>query len=388
VGVHPAGGRAGIVADPVSDRTTPAGRDQRKVFVAAPKAAAPPTTPSRRPPAARPSTAPAPPRKQPPRATPTPAPAARRKRRWPKITLAVALALLIGFIGSYLWALSVFNRIEKVPVSDVLSAQAGGGTNYLIVGSDSRDGIDPNAPDAGAFDDGSALGGQRSDTMLVLRMEKGGAKMLSIPRDLEVQIADDGGVRKINAAYNGGPSRLIRTIQESVGIPIHHYLEVDFVSFAGLVDSLGGITIDFPNPAFDTHSGLNVTTAGPTKLDGHQAIAYVRSRYYTEVIDGKNRRDATGDLGRVQRQQLFLRTVLSKLGRSRNPFALARAASSVSGGLRIDDDLSMLDSVRLGFRLKGLDPIPVELPTVQARDRNGAVLKPGSGFDAAVAQFQ
>ena len=82
--------------------------------------------------------------------------------------------------------------------------------------------------------------------------------MMSIPRDLYVPIAETGGSQKINAAYNGGPRRLVLTVQQSLGIPIHHYLEVDFVSFAKLVDSLGGITIDFPHPAFDRNSGLDV----------------------------------------------------------------------------------------------------------------------------------
>jgi LCP family protein required for cell wall assembly len=274
-----------------------------------------------------------------------------------------------------------------VPVASVLSAQTGKGTNYLIVGSDSRAVVNPNASDAGAFNDGTAPGGQRSDTMMVLRIEGGSAKILSIPRDLEVTIADTGKKQKINAAYNGGASRLIKTIQDSVGIPIHHYLEVDFATFEGVVNSLGGITINFPNPAFDKNSGLNVTTAGPVKLDGKQAIAYVRSRYYTEVVNGKNRPDPTGDLGRVVRQQQFLRIVLGKLGHSRNPFALARAASSVSGGLRIDDKFTMLGAVRLGWRLKGLNPVPVPVPTVDARDSNGAVLRPGPGFAQVIAQF-
>ena len=97
--------------------------------------------------------------------------------------------------------------------------------------------------------------------MLVLRFVDGKAQMMSLPRDLYVPIAETGGSQKINAAYNGGPTRLIHTVQQSLGVPVHHYLEVDFVSFAKLVDSLGGITIGFPNAAFDKDSGL--TSARP-----------------------------------------------------------------------------------------------------------------------------
>lgn len=275
-------------------------------------------------------------------------------------------------LGGWLYARGVFNQIERVPVSDVL-ATSGSGTNYLLVGSDSRDAQD--LVDAGlnpeAFEEG---GGQRSDTLLVLRFAEGGAKMMSIPRDLYLPIAGTGGSAKINAAYGGGPIRLIQTVQESLGIPIHHYLEVDFVSFALLVDSLGGITIDFPNPAFDRNSGLDVQQAGPVHLDGPQALSYVRARRLVEVVDGAERPDVTGDIGRVERQQRFLSAVFGKLGDSKNPITLARAASSASGGLRVDDSMTLLDAMRLGWRLRSLDPESVPLPTTEGRNHAGAVL--------------
>lgn len=302
-------------------------------------------------------------------------------------SLLLPLLLLVAAVGGYLYARSVFDRIEKIPLADVLSTD-GSGTNYLIVGSDSRDleevidaGLDP-----AGFQDG---GGQRSDTMLLLRFVDGEAKMLSIPRDLYVPIAETGGSSKINAAYNGGPRRLVLTIQQALQIPIHHYLEVDFVSFAKLVDSLGGITIDFPHPAFDRNSGLDVPQAGPTHLDGPQALAYVRSRHYVEVIDGQEQADPTADLGRVQRQQQFLKAVFGELGSSKNPLTLARAAGATTGGLRIDDTLGLFDAMRFAWRLRSLDPVPVELPTEFGRNASGSVLflvEPDA--DAALAQFR
>jgi LCP family protein required for cell wall assembly len=226
--------------------------------------------------------------------------------------------------------------------------------------------------------------------MLVLRFVDGGAKMLSIPRDLYVPIAETDGSSKINAAYGGGgPRRLVLTVQQSLGVPIHHYLEVDFVSFAKLVDALGGITIDFPNPAFDTHTGLEVQQAGPAHLDGPQALAYVRSRHYTEVIEGREREDPTADLGRVQRQQAFLKAVFGKLGDSRNPFTLAKAGSSTSEGLRVDDTLGLWDAIQLAWRLRSLDPVSVELPTRLGSNGSGSVLflvDPDS--QAALDQFR
>jgi LCP family protein required for cell wall assembly len=303
-------------------------------------------------------------------------------------SILLPLLLLAAVIGGWLYGRSVFNRIEKVQVSDVLS-HGGDGTNYLVVGSDSRDpeaiaeaGLNPDA----FGDDGTS---QRSDTMLLLRFVDGEAKMMSIPRDLYVPIAETNGSAKVNSAYRGGPRRLILTIQQALGIPIHHYLEVDFVSFASLVDSIGGVTINFPNPAFDDNSGLKVDTAGPVELDGPQALAYVRSRHYVETIDGKQREDPTADLGRVTRQQAFLKAVFSKLGESRNPVTLARAASSASSGLRIDDAMGLTDAARLAWRLRSLDPTPVVLPVENGRNGAGAVLflvQPAA--EDALAQFR
>lgn len=333
------------------------------------------------------------------RFTPAPAPTPEHQRsrllpRRPKLrrlllltSIVLPLLLLLAAVGGFLYARSIFDRIEKLPLADVLSAD-GAGTNYLIVGSDSRNvediidaGLDP-----GAFADG---GGQRSDTMLLLRFVDGGAKMMSIPRDLYVPIAETDGSNKINAAYNGGPRRLVLTIQQALGMPIHHYMEVDFVTFAKLVDSLGGITIDFPNPAFDTNSGLDVRQAGPNHLDGPQALAFVRSRHYVEVIDGQEQPDPTADLGRVKRQQQFLKAVFGELGASKNPFTLAKAASATTGGLRIDDTLGLTEAIRFAWRLRSLDPTTVELPVEFGRNSAGSVLflvEPGA--DAALAQLR
>jgi LCP family protein required for cell wall assembly len=299
------------------------------------------------------------------------------------------LLLILGLLGGWLYARSVYDKVEKIPLADVLSTD-GTGTNYLIVGSDTRD---PQAIlDAGlnpaAFEDG---GGQRSDTMLLLRFVNGEAKMMSIPRDLYVPIAETGGSSKINSAIGGGggPRRLILTIQQALQVPIHHYMEVDFVSFAGLVDSLGGITIDFPNPAHDDHTGLEVTQPGPAHLDGPQALAYVRSRHYVETIDGRDREDPTADLGRVKRQQAFLKSVFGKIGDSRNPFTLARAGSKASGGLRVDDTLGLTDALRLAWRLRSLDPVTVEVPVKNGSNGSGSVLfLVDPDADAALAQFR
>ncbi|MET0901822.1 MAG: LCP family protein [Acidimicrobiales bacterium] len=388
-------------------------RDERKVHIPAPDdsaAASGTMAPPRRGVAAAPSAGAsvfAPPRPSEPRPqarpqvrpagrpeTPPPAPApAKKRRRRPKLrrillitAIVLPILLLVTAVGGYLYAKSTYDKIEKIPLADVLST-GGDGTTYLIVGSDSRDVED--LEDAGLDPAGFAEGGgQRSDTMLLLRFVDGEAQMMSIPRDLYVPIAETDSSQKINAAYNGGPRRLVQTVQQALGVPIDQYLEVDFVSFAKLVDALGGITIDFPHPAFDRSSGLDVRQAGPVELTGAQALSFVRSRHYVEVIDGEEVPDARGDLGRVVRQQQFLKAVFSELGSVKNPVTLARAAGGAAGGLRIDDTLSLEEAIRFAWRLRSLDPAPVELPTRLGRNQSGSVLFLEPEADAALEQFR
>ncbi len=297
------------------------------------------------------------------------------------------MVLVAGFALYGVWQ---WRRVERIPVASVLSPHSGSGTNYLIVGSDSREGFDTSDPNAGAvLGDGTAGDtSQRSDTMLVLRVAEDGARMLSIPRDLWVTRAD-GSEGRINAAYQRGPEVLIQTIQ-GLGVPVHHYVEVDFVTFAGLVDAVGGVTIEIEHPARDDRSGLNLPEAGAVRLDGVQALAYVRSRHYTELIDGSWRTDPTGDLGRVLRQQQFLRAVMGEAGSTRNPIEIMRISSALSGGLRIDDRMGLFDALGLARRLRGLEPDSVELPVYGFRTSGGAavlgLVQPQA--DAVLASFR
>jgi LCP family protein required for cell wall assembly len=260
--------------------------------------------------------------------------------------------VLLAIQGGWFYANRQFDKVEKVDVDvDGESVLAGdsGGTNWLLVGTDAREGTE----------------GNRSDTMLVLRTGDGPAKLLSIPRDTLVPIPSQGGeVARINSAYNDGPVALIQAVQEGIGIPIDRYIEIDFGSFGGLVDALGGVTINFPNPAIDTHSGLNVEQAGDVNLDGEQALAYVRSRFFQEVIDGEVQpADGLGDLSRVQRQQTFLRAVLAEAGASRNPFRLNKIGMALLDGLRVDNHMELIDALRFAWAMGQLNPEVMTLPT-------------------------
>ncbi len=287
--------------------------------------------------------------------------------------LGVALAFVAVVVGLFAYGWWQYSRIPKVDVSAALSSAAGAaGTNYLIVGSDSREGIAADDPNAGAFL-AEGVPGQRTDTIMVLRVEGSKSALLSIPRDLLVTNPATGERGRINSLYQSGPAALIEGV-EQLGIPIHHYMEIDFVSFGRLVDAVGGITVDFPYPARDANSGLDVPTAGKVTLNGSQALAYVRSRFYEELIDGEWRSDPTGDLGRVERQRQFLSGLVAEVSDTRNPIALARISSSFGGGMRLDDDLSYFDALGLAWRLRGFDPESLTLPGTPRTTSGGAAI--------------
>lgn len=276
--------------------------------------------------------------------------------------LVLAIALLAGLV----WAYTTFSGIQKVDLADVLDPVTGDSVNYLLVGSDSRDELDPEGD--------SGVTGRRSDTLILLRTTPAGSTMMSIPRDLWVTLADTGREGRINGAYNAGPANLVRTVKENLDVPVNHYVEVGFASFVGLVDAMGGVTIPVPHPAFDRASGLVIPEAGEVTLDGTQALAYVRSRNYTEIIDGRERLEPTADLGRQQRQQLFLRTVLGEVGSTRNPVTLVRVAGAMSSELVVDSGLGFTDALSLVRKLGGSSPDSVVLPTEGVRRGGAAVL--------------
>ena len=220
------------------------------------------------------------------------------------VASTLGLIAMAGAIGYERWRL---DQLETVDVSLVEPA-TGEAENYLIVGSDSREVVDADGANADVFFDGTEPGGQRSDTLIIARIDpdEEQAQMLSIPRDLWVPMDIDEGFQRINAAYAVSRQFLIDTIQDNFDIPIHHYIEVDFNGFTRLVDVIDGIPMYFDTAMRDLNSGLWINGEGCVNLDGEQALALARSRHLEYEQDGEWVSDDTGDLGRITRQQILI----------------------------------------------------------------------------------
>ena len=182
--------------------------------------------------------------------------------------------------------------------------------NFLIAGSDANACVDPGSPWAGAADPGRDAQG-RSDSIMIMRIDPAtrAAAVLSFPRDLWVKI--NGANGRINTAYvQDDYSLLAQTIYDNFGIVVDHYLQVDFCAFKTIVDAVGGVAVPFKTPIIDLHVGINIP-AGCHTFSGDEALAYVRSRHL-KWIDGQGNanEDRAADLGRISRQQDFLRRVL------------------------------------------------------------------------------
>jgi LCP family protein required for cell wall assembly len=304
-----------------------------------------------------------------------------------------ALVGVLGATGMLIAARKTIDSVVRVPnVAASLSPSASSVENFLLVGSDSRAGIDPNAPDIGATGTATDVSGHRSDTIMILRRDRstGDASLLSIPRDLWVQVPGHANKRRINSAFNDGPDVLVQTLQNELGLPIHHYVEIDFGGFKTLVDALGGVPICVDYATRDVSTGLNITEPGCHVLDGVQALAYSRSRHYEEYRNDQWVEDPASDLGRTKRQQQFVNLALqTALDRIKvDPFAAGRLITAIGSSLRVDDKL---DAVAAAASLRSAVQTGIatySLPVTGKTIGGNAVLLLAAGSDAVLSYFR
>jgi LCP family protein required for cell wall assembly len=303
---------------------------------------------------------------------PGPAHAARKGRSrkrtaaWIGGTLALVIVLIAGAAAGYAWYLN--HEIHRIDLRNLTSAPVKGddaGTeNILMIGSTDRCALTVQNPAYGLCSQG--VNGVNSDVVMILHLNPAthSVSILSIPRDLFVPNARSDGANKIDAALYQGPDQLIAAIEDDFGIPIQHFVELNFDSFINVVQALGGIKMYFPEPVFDAYSGLNIQTTGCLALNGTQALQVVRARHLQYKGPGVTTDDPTywpqeaqSDIARIRRDHEFLRVLAAavKAKGLSNPITDQQIVAGVAGQLTVDSGFSATDMINLVLSYHNVD---------------------------------
>jgi len=278
------------------------------------------------------------------------------------LAISAISALAFGTVTASINKIDVFNGIDKRPEKKSTAM------NYLLVGSDTREGLSKAELKALRVGSVATAAGKRSDTMLLVHISKARDKaiLISIPRDTFALIPEhkskSGKIipavhSKINSSFNwGGAPLLIQTIEEMTELKIDHYVEINFAGFARIVDSIGGVEVCTKKNINDPKSHL-ILEAGVHTLNGIESLKYVRTREF----------DGMGDLGRMQRQQAFMSAVLRKAtsaGVLLNPVTMASFINSALSAVTTDSELKNSDLIALAKQMKSLSTSSVRTLTV------------------------
>lgn len=343
----------------------------------------------------------------------------RRARRWPRrllatLTLLVAVILVTGGAG-YGYLRYQLGRVHRVSVPTLQAAGATGSsgagsastgrsnTARSSTGRSSTTQASKSTDRSGPFNVlvvgvDSQGGGERADTMILARVDprSGRASLLSIPYDYFAPIVGQSGPNKISDALVNGPADMVATVEHDLGVSIQHYVQISFDGVASMVNALGGVRLDFPYPSRDTMSGLSVPRAGCVTLDGTQALALVRSRFFSYQKGGTWYYDPSGAFGRIKRQQAFLRAAVRRVQSSLigNPLRLNRFVDAAVKDITVDKGLGAGTLLQLAeaFRSIGSSSLTtLTLPTqiVNNDGPYGDVLYPVASLDnATIAKWR
>jgi len=291
------------------------------------------------------------------------------------LALTMSVVVLLGAGGLYLGFGHYIGQITKINVmpGGPRPTKANKAQNFLLVGSDSRDG----ANGVGTQGSGATyVTGQRSDTVILAHLyaKSDAVQLVSFPRDSWVDIPEwrnpkTGHVtpehhEKLNSAYSlGGPTLLIETIERLTNIRIDHFVSIDFTGFKTMVNEVGGVDVCLTKPAKDHFSGINLP-AGNNHISGETALAFVRQRHGLP----------NGDIDRIARQQQFIAALSHKVlsaGTLLNPFKLNGFLDAATHSLQVDKGLSGNDIKNLALRLRGFSSGGVLFSTAPVADIAG-----------------
>lgn len=289
---------------------------------------------------------------------------ARRRKRLLR-TLIVLAALVVLVAGASIGYVAYRNgQIDHVTVKGLDAVPPSGVDNVLLVGNNSRCVL--HGAGAQNFGTCAEVGGARSDVTMVLHLDPAthSASLLSIPRDLFLPIPGTTNANRVDAALNFGPQRLVQTVEDDLGIPINHFVELNFSTFQGVVNALGGLDMYFPDPVRDYYSGLDITTPGCHHLNGAQALALVRARHMYYWVNGVRYYDPTGDLSRIKRDHEFLKVLARQVEKQAltNPLTANAVIGSVAPDL--ETDFSMTSILGLAITYRHVNPGNVPTATL------------------------
>jgi LCP family protein required for cell wall assembly len=278
--------------------------------------------------------------------------------------------IVLAYLGFYVvLGFHATSSLDKMPASANVALADTAGTNWLLVGSDSREGL--TKAERRDLHTGIDEGSQRTDTIMLIHIDNSGKPTLvSLPRDsyvtIPAHIALDGSSvedrkNKINTAYGkGGAPLLVETVERNTGLHIDHYMEVGFKGIRDITDAVGGVNMCVPADVTDKNSGLSLL-AGCQELDGKNALAYVRMRYA----------DPRGDLGRVERQQQYLSSVIKKVATPAvllNPISMWKLVDAGTASVNVGASDSVMDIGNLAKAMRGLSNGSGTLTTVPVSD--------------------
>lgn len=271
---------------------------------------------------------------------PGPAPRApRAPRNRGGLIKRIALLVVFALIGFGVYVDTQITRVSALKGGTSLSTD---GTNWLIVGSDSR--ADLTEQQEQQLTTGNAAG-QRTDTIMLLHSGSSGAALVSLPRDSLLAIPGHGR-NKLNASFSfGGPQLLVRTVENATGLRIDHYAEIGFGGFVQVVDAVGGVEMCIPSAMKDPKAGLNLK-AGCQTLDGDKALGYVRTRATPRA-----------DLDRIEHQRTFLAALMKQIVSPftlLNPFRWVALTQALPGALSVDSGDHVWHILGLGLAMRSL----------------------------------
>lgn len=321
-----------------------------------------------------------------------------RVRRFALLGIAGLLVLsALGVGGFILYGQYLFSKVHKVVIKAEQPQIAGEPINILLIGDNTRTGLSP--AEASAFGTSSQVGGGRADVSMIAHFDPHTKQvtLLSIPRDLFMPIPGTTQLQRVDAELNPtsstssaeSPNQLVKTIEDDLGIPIQHYVELNFDSFQGVVNALGGVQMYFPTELRDAYSGLNVTTTGCIKLDGYQALQVVRSRHlYYLNSSGTWSYDGLGDLSRTRRDHIFLQVLAAQVKSAglANPVRDLALLKSVYSDLTLDSAFSESDLLSLVLTYRHANPATAVTGTlpIAYEGNNSGYLYNGANYGSIV----